>query len=590
MTTYNKYPRGSEWRKWDLHVHAPSKYTCAKMDEYFGSNPSEKFIRFIEELKELNDLAAVGITDYFSLDGYKEVVNYQNSLSHIPLILPNVELRLIPMTNDAKKINVHMIFNPENITVDEFERFLYKFEFGVNEKYTCKEEDLIRLGKSLDSHLSEEAAFKRGLNEFYISFNDFHEKYNAQSNRFKENTIVIVSNNSRDGVSGIQNMSATRNNIYMIADMIFSGNPSDRVYFLGLGIDSESAVKDKCGALKPCIHGSDYHGGNNGRKLAVPDLNKYCWIKADPTFEGLRQVIYEPKDRICIQELEPDTKRPYQVIESIRFIDSNFMTEEIPLNSNLTAIIGGKSTGKSVLLRNIAKAIDNKLVEDKLTEVNIPQYKQTVIDFSVKWKNGEESTVQTNIPSKKVIYIPQSYLNRLSGDIEKRETVIKLIEDIIKQNSQISAVFDKIEQSRREISKEVALEIESMYSCYQDIQEQEYAIKELGDADTVQTELNKLEQEITEYKKKEGMTDQEIADYQELLDENVALTDQKQVIETDMQNLDMLIQDGICFADIDIFSFSDKTGQKIQVEFEAVKQEAAKAFTIRLTALKTILE
>lgn len=35
------------------------------------------------------------------------------------------------------------------------------------------------------------------------------------------------------------------------------------------------------GGIKPCIHGSDAHDLN---KLFEPDLQRYCWIKAEPTF------------------------------------------------------------------------------------------------------------------------------------------------------------------------------------------------------------------------------------------------------------------------------------------------------------------
>jgi hypothetical protein len=29
-------------------------------------------------------------------------------------------------------------------------------------------------------------------------------------------------------------------------------------------------------------------------------LKQNCWIKADPTFEGLKQIIYEPTERVYI--------------------------------------------------------------------------------------------------------------------------------------------------------------------------------------------------------------------------------------------------------------------------------------------------
>ena len=62
MTTY---PRGSEWRIWDLHVHTPESIT---------QNYSGDWDRFIEELAALPpDIKVLGINDYWFFDGYKRV-------------------------------------------------------------------------------------------------------------------------------------------------------------------------------------------------------------------------------------------------------------------------------------------------------------------------------------------------------------------------------------------------------------------------------------------------------------------------------------------------------------------------------------
>jgi hypothetical protein len=81
----------------------------------------------------------------------------------------------------------------------------------------------------------------------------------------------------------------------------------------------ESLVINKCGSLKPCVHGSDAHCED---KLFNPDENRFCWIKADLTFEGLKQILCEPKDRVKIQATKPEEKSGYHVIKSIE-IDSN---------------------------------------------------------------------------------------------------------------------------------------------------------------------------------------------------------------------------------------------------------------------------
>ena len=39
-------------------------------------------------------------------------------------------------------------------------------------------------------------------------------------------------------------------------------------------------------------------------KVAEP-----CWIKADPTFKGLRQIIHEPEDRVYLGDIPPSVAR-----------------------------------------------------------------------------------------------------------------------------------------------------------------------------------------------------------------------------------------------------------------------------------------
>ena len=87
-----KYERGSEWRKWDLHVHTP----CSIINSYGGDTPEvwKKFIADLESLPE--EFKVLGINDYLFLDGYEKVLKYkeQERLKNIELILPVLEFRL----------------------------------------------------------------------------------------------------------------------------------------------------------------------------------------------------------------------------------------------------------------------------------------------------------------------------------------------------------------------------------------------------------------------------------------------------------------------------------------------------------------
>ena len=63
-----RWPRGSEWRKWDLHVHSPAS-------EGFKGD----YNQFIIQLGNA-DCDVIGINDYFSVDGYKEVMRRLDEL------------------------------------------------------------------------------------------------------------------------------------------------------------------------------------------------------------------------------------------------------------------------------------------------------------------------------------------------------------------------------------------------------------------------------------------------------------------------------------------------------------------------------
>ena len=56
-----KYPRGSEWRKWDLHIHTPE---TAKNDNFPTDIHWEEYLNALETH---TDIAVLGVTDYFSI-------------------------------------------------------------------------------------------------------------------------------------------------------------------------------------------------------------------------------------------------------------------------------------------------------------------------------------------------------------------------------------------------------------------------------------------------------------------------------------------------------------------------------------------
>jgi|SRR5690554_5407094 len=108
---FNKYHKGSEWRKWDLHIHTPASIN----QNYGGENGWEKFIEGLENLPK--EVKVIGINDYYFIDGYEKVMNYKQEgrLSNIEKIFPILEFRIDTFgssnENKLQKINLHIIFD-----------------------------------------------------------------------------------------------------------------------------------------------------------------------------------------------------------------------------------------------------------------------------------------------------------------------------------------------------------------------------------------------------------------------------------------------------------------------------------------------
>jgi len=69
------FPRGSEWRKWDLHVHTPFSI----IHDYKSKEDKEDiFEQYITELEKLDsNIKILGINDYWFIDGYKKVLEFK---------------------------------------------------------------------------------------------------------------------------------------------------------------------------------------------------------------------------------------------------------------------------------------------------------------------------------------------------------------------------------------------------------------------------------------------------------------------------------------------------------------------------------
>jgi len=538
MTQFN---RGSVWRKWDLHIHTKG----TNKNDNFNSSSFEDFcVVFFKKALE-NNIAAIGVTDYFSVDNYKKIKDFKDKIKTNSqfveeekdrikniFILPNVELRMTPVTDYQRLINIHCIFNPNYVDSLEHDFFgEFTFSTGGQTKYRMNSEGLIALGKSMISSLSNEAAYQKGLSNFIVNHEQLENLLNTNKN-FRENTIVVVSNSNKDGASGFQkhcdlfqensgDLTALRQSIYRLSDCIFSGNPKDSEYFLGKSADNVETVISKCGSLKPCIHGSDAHDES---KLFTPDNKRNCWIKADLTFDGLKQILYEPEQRIKIQELEPDIKENHLVIDSVKFhcSDSTFTDKPILFNRNLNVIIGGKSSGKSLLLTCIAEVLNGKTdlkskyeLSDKVKDFDfqVCLASNGLSDKLSNHKNGRKASI---IPEIK--YIPQNELASLADHQIKKVSnkFNKLVRELLREDSQTNLYYEIFLLNVKIYDKERENIINNYFEKLSTKDVIEKNIFGFGQKNVILSAIDDIKKSIKEITDKIGFNDEEKQKYEEL--------------------------------------------------------------------------
>lgn len=80
----------------------------------------------------------------------------------------------------------------------------------------------------------------------------------------------------------------------------------------------------------------------------------------------------------------------------------------------MNTIIGGKSSGKSLLLYFIAAAINKSAVLENINLADTDNYNTQGVDFEVEWDDGSISLLSDLEDTKPITYIPQLYINKLA--------------------------------------------------------------------------------------------------------------------------------------------------------------------------------
>lgn len=533
-----KYPKGSEWRKWDLQVQTriDANYSCLgsgsltreqldKLIAHSGlteveitaqekSISAQKYAKLLVSYLDLfTDLNVIAITDHNSGEELDAILAESNLPTKRIVVLPGVEV------SSSHGIHILCIFDPARPW-----------------RSTWKE--------SIDHLLTE-------LGITGARFNAQKQPVNVTASSQE----VLEAVNAKGGVCIFAHI-GTDNGLFVKSNTANGGTAHADIYKHELcqivQLPQQANVST---GVANIINGLDPHYGKKRvAQIKCSDARKlteigstFAWIKAAPIFEGLKQIVYEPTQRVFVGATSPDAKKPYFTIDKVRFIDNTdnikFSSEPIEINSNLTAIIGGKSTGKSLLLYYMAKTINGAEVKSRMSAIEQPvSYdfdKIPNFNFEVTWKDGQQTLLRTaeggeqdDSKQRKILFIPQKYLNSLSeAKIRSREALNDFILNVILQDGTIRDRHEEALRDIRALAKTIPANIAELFEDKEEVKKTEEELKQAGDEKGIEAYIKTLQSQVEEIKAKSGLSDDELKKYE-------AFDAREKDINTQISNLD----------------------------------------------------
>lgn len=446
---------GSFWRKWDLHVHTPESF-----HHQYPGNHDEAWEAFLSDLEALpREFKVVGINDYVLVDGYEKVLKAkreQKRLKNIDLILPVVELRLDKFGGTVQpgktgsswsRINLHVIF-------DQIEAQFIREQFisAISPHYrllpgsagTGKWQQVITrdsiqaLGEAIlatvpgDKRGEFGGALMEGFNNLNVSAEGVLKA--LENDALSGKCLVAIGKAEWENLKWNDHTIAEKKTLINSARLVFTAAATPEQYDRGRAKLRESGVNDR---LLDC---SDAHWlSSSADKDKIG--NCFTWIKADCTFSGLLQAIEEFDDRVFVGDIPPKlalvegnkTKfiRSASVVKKrASALPETWFDLQLPLNSDLVAVIGNKGSGKSALsdivalvgcARNFAKF--SFLTPSRFRGAKGRLASQ--FTATLTWHDGSTSSMDLDkdpAPSsvERVKYLPQSYLEDLCNELGDR--------------------------------------------------------------------------------------------------------------------------------------------------------------------------
>ena len=525
--TNNSFSRGSEWRKCDLHIHTP-----ASSGAYGDAKNKQIWDSFIEDLEKCYEPGSIlGICDYNTFDGYTKIKRDYPEFSKKYTLLPVIELRTDDYVGKvgSLKINLHVIFS-DGISNDDLNTFL-------DAPLT---KDKIKIKDITDRDA------KPICIETLFNFFKEHVQY------YKDKYLLMLGKNETEEIDvGIRGL-------YM-QNVHFMCSASETVDTAKKSKENTDLYYGKQGIKY--LHCSDAHNYSN---ITTENTRKighcFTWIKGKNCFETLRQAYFSYDSRIRLSKDKPATALSHFSCVSIDMPENSKIDLEphcfagahvkLPLNPGLNCLIGGRGTGKSLLLSMVSHK-NNSLygMLDVLRKITPVDWKDYICVEDIPFEYFGQGTIEELYKDKEVFN--NTVMDRLQRYWENHtynthEPAVQGINVVDTKNCKIS-YQEEINEKKVPLKKlldKINKNIQTLTVCVQnDVQVKKLKTELLNKKKIIDAfdddNYKKMREDLNNVNKKVRFIDDSKEKLESLLTALGGVFDSQQFIALDEANLDV---------------------------------------------------
>ena len=378
----------SDWFRVDLHIHTDwSRKT--KTGDYTGNFA----VPMLHQKMTENEVLVFSLTDHniINIDAYEEYYSNYSGEEH-PLLLVGVELDVVVDSASSNTYHTLIIFNLSSAAGAR--RIHDALEAAYEAKGATDTERVLTMSEVIDLFPDD----------------DFFFIPHAGSNK------SIISP-YRDDIPAAQQL-------IILMQSAMEKVKEQRRHQYNLGFDEILTEAFKNRNDFAYIEFSDNHCidayPKKGLAAEAPEHSFY-YLKGRKSFETLRQAFIDPESRIRSSEEYNAIRRSQRHLETLEIEPHGMLAEKkLTFSPHLNVIVGGRSSGKSLLLSMLGQKIDSL---QHRANTNYPIDTDRV---RIKAVQDGNPTSQTSIEARRLTYIAQGEIVNYfeHGDLSRLATSV----------------------------------------------------------------------------------------------------------------------------------------------------------------------